>query len=282
VTGLGIQTPNPVLSVWLQTEGTFCFVEFRSVADCTACMTLLQGITIGGRTLRVGRPADYKPPPPALENYVVGYPPAAWGSLAAQSSTALSSAQTVTQTVTQTLTIPTLPEVGIIQNINPARLAQIREQGITSGSGATGRTTTTQPFPLVQSPVQGVTSSTPTRVLVLRNMISERELIDDDEFVDIVLDVRDECEKFGAVKKIVIPRPKKDGKQGFDSGKLNGIGDDRGPRLGGSAVGKIFVQFKDVEAAKKARGVLNLRMFNNNKVDATFFLEDEFYKDNFG
>jgi len=217
VTGLGIQTPNPVLSVWLQTEGTFCFVEFRSVADCTACMTLLQGITIGGRTLRVGRPADYKPPPPALENYVVGYPPAAWGSLAAQSSNAVSSQQTQIQT--QTLTIPTLPETGTgpvtgptipnIQNINPARLAQIREAGITSGSGATGRTPA-QPFPLPMSSLTpGLTSSTSTRVLMLKNMITEKELIDDDEFVDIVLDVRDECEKFGAVKKIVIPRPKK-------------------------------------------------------------------------
>jgi len=81
VTSLGVKTPNPVLSVWLQTEGTFCFVEFRSVADTTNCMSLLQGITLGGRQLRVGRPAgDYKPPPPGLENYVVGFPPGTWAS----------------------------------------------------------------------------------------------------------------------------------------------------------------------------------------------------------
>jgi hypothetical protein len=78
---LGIKTPQPVLSSWLSQEGTFCFVEFRSVQDCTFAVGLLQGLTLGGRALRIGRPADYKPPPPALENYVVGGTiPAAVGS----------------------------------------------------------------------------------------------------------------------------------------------------------------------------------------------------------
>merc|ERR1712130_297535 len=35
VTRLGITTPNPVLSSWRSSEGTFCFVEFRSVQDTT-------------------------------------------------------------------------------------------------------------------------------------------------------------------------------------------------------------------------------------------------------
>ena len=74
VVALGIATPNPILSVWLSAEQTFCFVEFRAVQDCSLALTLLQGIQIMGRTLRVGRPADYKPLPPHLANYVVGNP----------------------------------------------------------------------------------------------------------------------------------------------------------------------------------------------------------------
>lgn len=71
---LGIATPQPVLSVWLSSEHQFSFVEMRSVQDTNIALTLLQGIQLGGRTLRVGRPADYKPAPPHLANFVVGFP----------------------------------------------------------------------------------------------------------------------------------------------------------------------------------------------------------------
>ena len=71
---LGIATPQPVLSVWLSSEHQFSFVEMRSVQDTNIALTLLQGIQLGGRTLRVGRPADYKPAPAHLANFVVGFP----------------------------------------------------------------------------------------------------------------------------------------------------------------------------------------------------------------
>jgi splicing factor U2AF subunit len=277
VSSLGIQTPNPVLSVWLQTEGTFCFVEFRSVADCTSCMTLLQGITIGGRSLRVGRPADYKAPPPALENYTVGFPPGTCNPLTGQTTPgptpSLASNFSPNSKFSDTAA-PAAPTPTPVSNINPARLAQIREAGISSGSGVTGLIPHQQQFPPSIPPP---TTSSTSRVLLLQNMVTQKELVDDDEFTDIVLDIREECEKFGPVKKVVIPRPKRDGKE-YDEGKLDGIGDDRGPRIGGPTVGKIFVLYKEPEGARKAREVLNARMFNNNKVDASYFPEDEFYR----
>ena len=45
-----------------------------------------------------------------------------------------------------------------------------------------------------------------TRVLVLSNMVTAEEVGDDDEYEDIVADVRDECTKFGTVCSVVIPR----------------------------------------------------------------------------
>lgn len=47
----------------------------------------------------------------------------------------------------------------------------------------------------------------PTEVLCLMNMVAPEELIDDDEYEEIVEDVRDECSKYGQVKSIEIPRP---------------------------------------------------------------------------
>ena len=106
----GITTPVPVCSVWCSTEGTFCvcdfagsyssqhiisatvfatiqcgptdftsivviqFVEFRAVSDASRCLTLFEGLQIGGRPLRIGRPADYAPAPPHLANYVLEQP----------------------------------------------------------------------------------------------------------------------------------------------------------------------------------------------------------------
>ena len=70
--GLGIKTLNPVLSVWLNVDQTFGFIEFRSVQDATLALTLFEGLTLGGRQLRFGRPADYAPAQPHLKNYIVG------------------------------------------------------------------------------------------------------------------------------------------------------------------------------------------------------------------
>ena len=47
----------------------------------------------------------------------------------------------------------------------------------------------------------------PTEVLCLMNMVTPEELVDDDEYDDIIDDIRDECTKYGTVKSVEIPRP---------------------------------------------------------------------------
>ena len=47
----------------------------------------------------------------------------------------------------------------------------------------------------------------PTEVLCLLNMVVEEELVDEEEYEDILEDIREECGKFGEVKSIEIPRP---------------------------------------------------------------------------
>jgi splicing factor U2AF subunit len=43
-------------------------------------------------------------------------------------------------------------------------------------------------------------------VLVLSNMVTAEEVGDDDEYEDIVADVREECSKLGVVASVAIPR----------------------------------------------------------------------------
>ena len=80
---------------------------------------------------------------------------------------------------------------------------------------------------------------------------SWEELLDEDEYTEIVEDVREECGKFGTVTDIVVPRPNtKDG-----------------------GVGKIYVQYETAAMAVNARGTLNGRKFAE-RVVGTYFLEE--------
>lgn len=47
----------------------------------------------------------------------------------------------------------------------------------------------------------------PSTVVQLLNMVSPEELLDDEEYEDILEDVKSECRKFGTIVDIVIPRP---------------------------------------------------------------------------
>jgi len=110
-------------------------------------------------------------------------------------------------------------------------------------------------------------------VLVLKNMVTMAELTtsSDEEFQDTLDDVRDECNKFGKVVQVVIPRPTKDGADGkYEEGK---DGDDGRRGLG---VGRIFVHFSEAAEAAKALATLNGRLFNERRVEAAFFSEDKF------
>lgn len=47
----------------------------------------------------------------------------------------------------------------------------------------------------------------PTEVLCLLNMVMPEELVDDEDYEEILEDIRDECCKYGSVRSIEIPRP---------------------------------------------------------------------------
>ncbi|CAN0132333.1 unnamed protein product [Heterosigma akashiwo] len=96
-----------------------------------------------------------------------------------------------------------------------------------------------------------------TRVISLTNMVTAEELADDQEFEDIKEDVADECNKFGTVKSIEIPRPVPGGGSG----------------VAVPGLGRIFVEFADTVGANKALKSLAGQTFGQ-KVEATYFPED--------
>ncbi|OKL59503.1 hypothetical protein UA08_05154 [Talaromyces atroroseus] len=99
-----------------------------------------------------------------------------------------------------------------------------------------------------------------SRVLQLLNMVTADELINNDDYEEILEDVQDECSKYGQILDLKIPRP--------TSGSRQSAG-----------VGKIFVKFDSVESANRALKALAGRKFSDRTVVTTYFPEESFEVD---
>lgn len=97
---------------------------------------------------------------------------------------------------------------------------------------------------------------TPSRVLILLNMVTANELEDEVEYKDILDDIRSECERYGVVSNIILPR-KEDG-------------------YALEAVGKVYVEFDSIMTAQAAASELHGRGFANRVVAAQYMNEAEF------
>ncbi|XP_048446978.1 splicing factor U2af large subunit B-like isoform X3 [Pyrus x bretschneideri] len=99
---------------------------------------------------------------------------------------------------------------------------------------------------------------TPTKVLCLTEAITADQLGDDEEYVEILEDMRDECSKFGTLVNVVIPRA-----------------DQGGEQIPG--VGKVFLEYTDIGGCANAKNVLGGRKFGGNTVNAVYYPEEKYY-----
>eukprot|EP00123_Amoebidium_parasiticum_P013727 comp22118_c0_seq1/m.32329 comp22118_c0_seq1/g.32329 ORF comp22118_c0_seq1/g.32329 comp22118_c0_seq1/m.32329 type:complete len:565 (-) comp22118_c0_seq1:609-2303(-) len=271
------QPGYPVLNVQINHEKNFAFVEFRSVDECTNCLAF-DGIMFMGQSVKIRRPKDYIPVPgqvmepprsilvPGIVSTMVpdsdhklfigGLPTyltedqvkellSAFGPLRAfnlvrDTSTNVSKGYAFVEYVDHTLTDAAIQGLNGMVIGDKTLLVQRASQkdgtlppGIMMGSIA------------------------PTRVLVLLNMVVEAELLDDEEYEDILEDIKEECGKYGHVESLRIPRPQSDAAV--------------------PGVGKVFVEFRAVDEAQKAQMALSGRKFANRTV-VTSYLEPEKYE----
>ena len=99
-------------------------------------------------------------------------------------------------------------------------------------------------------------ATTPTKVVELKNMLTHEDLQSDQSYEEIMEDTKDECSQFGALKSMIIPRT-------------------------GPGACKIFLEYLTIEDAAKAISGLAGRTFDGRKVEADYFNEDRFAKQDY-
>ena len=96
------------------------------------------------------------------------------------------------------------------------------------------------------------------RVVKLTDAVTPEELANDEEYGDIMEDMKEEFAKFGAVKAVHIPRPAADGTP---------------PPSG---LGKVLVEFVQPPSAMAARNAVHGRKFGGRMVQAALVTEEDF------
>jgi len=104
--------------------------------------------------------------------------------------------------------------------------------------------------------------SRPSTVVQLMNAVYQEDVMDDQDYDDITAEVHAEASKHGNVMRVVIPKPAKDGAY------MDGVG-------------KIFVAFSDLTAARKFQMDANGRKFENRVVCAAFYPVEKFNEGKF-
>lgn len=302
---------NPVISVFINQEKSFAFVELISIELTTACCQL-DGMSYRGNTIRIRRPNDY-----ASENLpsdLGPIPTLSLASLGVVSSTVpdgpnkifigglphdlgdedvkellnafgpLRSFHLVKDTPASIsspiyskgyafceymdprnthIAIEGLNNLPIRDKTLTVRLASQNASMSASSPPTSIPSSIYGPSGGMQNGYSGmkagaglVSGETPTRVLLLKNIVNRSEIQNDDEYQDILDDVREECSQHGPVLKVQIPRVK----DGYPS----------------AAEGTVFVEFADVESAKRSANSLKGRKFADQIVIVNYYDEIHF------
>lgn len=293
MSGLAQAEGNPVIAVQINLDKNFAFVEFRSVDETTQAMAF-DGINFQGQSLKIRRPRDYQVLPGMSENPSVNVPgvvstvvqdspnkifigglpnylnedqvkelltsfgPLKAFNLVKDSATGLSKGYAFCEYV-EMMGGPSVTDQACA-GLNGMQLGDKKLIVQRASVGAKNA----QAAP-VQVQVPGLNlqqgSGPPTEVLCLMNMVTPEDLEDEEEYEDILEDVREECGKYGMVKSLEIPRPIK----GIDV----------------PGCGKIFVEFNSLIDCQKAQQALTGRKFSNRVVVTSYYEPDKYHRREF-
>lgn len=292
--GLAQAEGNPVIACQVNLDKNFAFLEFRSVDETTQAMAF-DGINFQGQSLKLRRPRDYQPLPGLSENPEVNVPgvvstvvqdsphkifigglpnylnedqvkelltsfgPLKAFNLVKDSATGLSKGYAFCEYVDPNITDQACAGLNGMQLGDKKLIVQRASVGAKNAQNANQQPVQIQVPGLNINQIQA--AGPPTEVLCLMNMVVPEELEDEEEYEDIVEDVREECTKYGTVKSLEIPRPIK------------------GVEVPGC--GKIFVEFNSIIDCQKAQQALTGRKFSNRVVVTSYYDPEQYHRREF-
>lgn len=119
------------------------------------------------------------------------------------------------------------------------------------------------------------TSDAPTNAMTMLNMVTPEELQDDEEYKEILEDVREECVRYGTITDIRIPRPastlQSDASRSWKARTDANPHSDRKERRG---VGRVYVQFATVEQCSAAFQAIAGRQFGGRMVICAYIRDE--------
>ena len=130
-------------------------------------------------------------------------------------------------------------------------------------------------FPEIPRPIlpAGDLSTSDARILLMLNMVTPDDLVDDQEYADILDDIREEVGNYGTVEDVRIPRPVRRDRGRWAPSEGAGIGDaQRADEASG--VGRVYVKYTDSNGAAAAMKALAGRAFAGRSIIATVLSED--------
>ncbi|XP_050684463.1 splicing factor U2AF 50 kDa subunit isoform X1 [Leptidea sinapis] len=297
LSGLAQAAGNPVLACQINLDKNFAFLEFRSIDETTQAMAF-DGINFKGQSLKIRRPHDYQPMP-GTENPSINVPAGvistvvpdsphkifigglpnylnedqvkellmSFGQLRAfnlvkDSSTGLSKGYAFAEYVDITMTDQAIAGLNGMQLGDKKLIVQRASIGAKNTTleyflAMTGAT----PVTLQVAGLTLAGAGPPTEVLCLLNMVTPDELRDEEEYEDILEDIKEECNKYGCVRSIEIPRP-------IEGVEVPGCG-------------KVFVEFNSIADCQKAQQTLTGRKFSNRVVVTSYFDPDKYHRREF-
>merc|ERR1719187_1274990 len=136
--------------------------------------------------------------------------------------------------------------------VQRASVGKRGDQAAGGGGGGAGGGPQAEPVQLQVEGLHNIGGAGPaTEVLVLMNMVTPEELADDEEYEDILEDIKEECGKYGFVRSLEIPRP-------IEGVEVPGVG-------------KVYVEFANPVECAKAQQFLSGRKFANRVVITSYY-----------
>ena len=279
---------NPVKAVYLNDAEGYGFVEFSSADVATTALFLQDHLNFEGRKLQLSRPDEYVIPhfqvkddkeeisnnrnegfPDSPSKIVISNIPSyhmkeqvvdllkSFGAInnfalvkknGANENEGIAFVEYVDPSVTETV-IDGLNGMDVgdktlkVEKANVGSFQSQHENILGGAMGAVG---------LLVTKVDNLAK--PSRVIQFLNMVTSDDLTDNDEYEEIMNDIKTECSKYGTVLDMKIPRPIGNGTQN-------------------QGVGRVFVRFETQEDADKALTKISGRKFLERTIVGAYLQE---------